>query len=148
MGADTLFHHRNYLQAMHSYEKAGLPRQKRVAHAYFLRDQASSSHTDGFKQAAVAFESSAKEATSDREKNAYYRTAAQCSISAGDHAQAARAYSHAGEFTSSAYHYRLAGMFDKAIKVVNRHKTLVDRHVADAIFNVSKVYYLREHKIA
>lgn len=36
----TLFSHKRYFQAMHSYKRAGMPREKAIAYAYYLREHA------------------------------------------------------------------------------------------------------------
>ncbi|KAI0716097.1 hypothetical protein C8T65DRAFT_606293 [Cerioporus squamosus] len=150
----SLFNNRRYMQAMHCYERAGLPREKAVAHAYYLREVArSTAVTRGdttaqavaFTKAAEAFLASAQDAIT--EKKAYYRIAAECYVHAGDDQKAARAYVSATEYTLAAQHFRKAGMFEEAVSVVKAHKDKVAENVASSIIDVSRLYFLREKQI-
>lgn len=153
--AEALFHNHNYWHAMHCYERASRPREMNVAYAYYLREQAektavtkqgrNTEQLRAFIRAAGAFTTSAEQAV--KEKAVYYRIAGKCFEQGGDHARAADAYLRAKEFTLSATHYRRAGMFDDAVKVIKDHRHLVEPRVVDTIFDVSRVYYLREHKL-
>ncbi|KAI0327262.1 hypothetical protein GY45DRAFT_1428013 [Cubamyces sp. BRFM 1775] len=149
-----LFNHRRYMQAMHCYERAGLQREKAVAHAYHLREVARSSlttkgdaatRTNAYNAAAKAFVSCAQEAVT--EKRAYYRIAAECYIQNGDNYQAAQAYQKAGEYNLAASHFRKAGRFEEAVEIVRLHRMQISASVADSIVEVSKLYFLREKRI-
>ncbi|TFK88273.1 hypothetical protein K466DRAFT_598787 [Polyporus arcularius HHB13444] len=150
----SLFNNRRYMQAMHCYERAGLPREKAVAYAYYLREVArSTAVTRGdttaqavaFAVAAEAFIASAQDAIT--EKRAYYRIAAECYVHAGDDPKAARAYVAATEYTLAAQHFRKAGLFEDAVSVVQSHKDKVLSTVASSIVDVSRLYFLREKQI-
>lgn len=151
----SLFNNKRYSQAMNCYQRAGLLRESAVAHAYSLRDQARAapsnprgetlSQRDAFALAAEAFLASAHEAVA--EKNIYYRIAAECFVSNGDHARAADAYQAALEFDLAAQHYRQAGKFDHAVNVIKSHSEEMEETVVQAITDVSKLYYLREHEV-
>ncbi|KAH9919768.1 uncharacterized protein BXZ73DRAFT_104876 [Epithele typhae] len=150
----SLFNNRRYMQAMHCYERAGLTREKAVAHAYHLRELArstpvtrgeSTAKAAAFVKAADAFVSSATAAVT--EKKAYYRIAGECFVAGGDDVKAAQAYRFAEEYTLAAQHFRKAGKFDDAIDVIQSHKGLVAAAVADSILGVSKLYFLREKQI-
>ncbi|KAH9919767.1 uncharacterized protein BXZ73DRAFT_104875 [Epithele typhae] len=150
----SLFNNRRYMQAMHCYERAGLTREKAVAHAYHLRELArstpvtrgeSTAKAAAFVKAADAFVSSATAAVT--EKKAYYRIAGECFVAGGDDVKAAQAYRSAEEYTLAAQHFRRAGKFDDAIDVIQSHKGLVAAAVADSILGVSKLYFLREKQI-
>ena len=150
----NLFNHRRYMQAMHCYERAGLQREKAVAHAYHLRDVARSpliakadaaTRANAYNTAAEAFIASAQEAVT--EKRAYYRIAAECYIQSGDDYRAAQAYQNAGEYNLAASHFRKAGKFEEAVEIVRLHKPQMSASVADSIVEVSKLYFLREKRI-
>ncbi|KAH9949529.1 hypothetical protein B0H21DRAFT_728406 [Amylocystis lapponica] len=153
--ARALFDRRRYTQAMHCYERASLPREKAVAYAYWLREQARSSpvnpsrsgtsQSKAFALAANAFWKSADEAV--MEKLTYFRISAECYVSSGDDGNAAKAYYRAGEFDLAAQHYRKIGMFDEAVAVVKLHHEAMDSVITKNIVDVSKLFYLRDHKL-
>ncbi|GBE78672.1 predicted protein [Sparassis crispa] len=155
MTALALFNDRRYSQAMHCYERASLPREKAVAHAYYLREQArstpASTRGDGMTQskafttAAEAFWGSAEEAF--LEKRSYFRIAAECYSISGDDGKAAHAYFNASEFTLSAKSYRKAGLFDEAVGVIRVHREAMNQDVVESIIDVSRTIYLRERKL-
>ncbi|KAI0656844.1 hypothetical protein C8Q70DRAFT_1158814, partial [Cubamyces menziesii] len=148
-----LFNHRRYMQAMHCYDRAGLHREKAVAHAYHLREVARSALTKGnaaartnaYNAAARAFMTSAQKAVTER--RAYYRIAAECYIQSGDDYRAAQAYQNAGEYNLAASHFRKAGKFEEAVEIVRLHKPQMSASIADSIVEVSKLYFLREKRI-
>lgn len=151
--ARTLFDNKRYPQAMHCYERALLPRERAVAEAYYLRDQARGTAVEArdndsdrilaFKRAAEAFWSSAEAAT--KEKTAYFRIAAECYLQCGDELQAAYAYHNAAEYTLAAQFYRRVGMFDEAVALVKDHD--VEPPVAESIITVSRLEYARGGKL-
>ncbi|OCH88979.1 hypothetical protein OBBRIDRAFT_757238 [Obba rivulosa] len=150
----SLFNNRRYLQSMHCYERAGKAREKAAARAYYLRELARSTSAVGsdttvqskaFVEAAEAFMTSAEEAV--KEKRSYFRIAAECYVQSGNDAKAANAYFQASEFTLSAQHYRKAGMFDEAVKVIQEHHHVIIPQVAETIIDVSRLEYLRRHRL-
>ncbi|KAI0935696.1 hypothetical protein AcV5_004043 [Taiwanofungus camphoratus] len=153
----TLFHNRRYMQAMHCYERASLHREKAVANAYYLREQARSSEVsprkDGisqskaFTKAAEAFLASAEDASKELERRTYFRIAAECYLHNGDDRRAAEAYLHAAEFTLSAQHFRNAEMFDEAIGIIKSHRSAMIESVTESIIDVSRLYYLRDRNL-
>jgi ATP-dependent exoDNAse (exonuclease V) beta subunit len=120
--ARSLFSHKRYFQAMHSYERAGMAREKAIAYAYHLREQArgipvrsrpgDSERRNAFTKVSDAFLASAEQATMFRERSEYYRIAAEAFLVLEDHARAAKAFEKASKFTEAAQHYRHAGLFD------------------------------------
>ncbi|KAI0757678.1 hypothetical protein C8Q80DRAFT_1134850 [Daedaleopsis nitida] len=150
----SLFNNRRYMQAMHCYERAGLDRERAVAHAYYLREVARSTHVArgdtaaqavAFTLAAQAFLESAEAAVT--EKRAYYRIAAECYVHAGDDYKAGQAYSLATEYTLAAQHFRKAGKFEEAVNVVKAHRDKVTATVAESIVEVSRLFFLREKQL-
>ncbi|RPD59349.1 hypothetical protein L226DRAFT_576154 [Lentinus tigrinus ALCF2SS1-7] len=151
----SLFNNKRYAQAMHCYERADLSREKAVAYAYHLREQARAapvnarggalSQADAYILAAEAFLISAHDAVV--EKSAYYRIAAECFAFNGDHARAAEAYQAAAEYDLAAQHYRQAGKFEQAVEVIKSHRAKMDTTVVETITEVSKLYFLREQQV-
>jgi hypothetical protein len=138
---------------MHSYERAGMPREKAIAHAYHLREQArgipirnrpGDERRSAYTEVAEAFLASAQEAIIPRERSEYYRIAAEAFLVLEDHAQAAKAFENASKFTEAAQHYRQAGMFDETVSVIKRHGDAVDPTVADKLTDVARYYYLQQ----
>ncbi|KAI8983190.1 hypothetical protein BD414DRAFT_515715 [Trametes punicea] len=163
--ARDLFQKRQYSEAELAFDRAGLPRERRVARAYHLRDLAHLSSavactrsqvvsTDdskpqslrAFLRAAEAFSFSAHEATDDDDKKTYHRIAGQCYVRARRHREAADAFLLAGDFNGAAKHYRLAGMFDEAVDVIQSHQDHVEKSVSDSILAVARLEYLRQNK--
>ncbi|PSS06635.1 hypothetical protein PHLCEN_2v3591 [Hermanssonia centrifuga] len=155
--ARDLFDNRRYSQAARCYERALLGRERDVAYAYYLREQARETFSDqhttynrrsiAFLTAAQAFMRSAAVATIRTENIAYYRNAAECFVEAGDDAKAAEAYGHAEEFTRSAQLYRKAGWFDHAVEVVQSHRSSIAEADAERIIDVAKLHYFKENKL-
>ncbi|PCH33046.1 hypothetical protein WOLCODRAFT_62498 [Wolfiporia cocos MD-104 SS10] len=154
----ALFNNKRYMQAEHCYERASMPREKAVAHAYYLREKARNTplqprdnneeRTTVFIDAADAFWNSAESKDAGaREKRAYYRIAAECYSMGGDDGKAGDAYRRASEFTLSAKSYRKAGEFEQAVDVVTTHRSDVDENVAESIIDVSRLEFLRIHKL-
>ncbi|KAF8261742.1 hypothetical protein EI94DRAFT_1745299 [Lactarius quietus] len=151
--ARTLFSHKRYFQAMHSYERAGMLREKAIAHAYHLREQArgipvrnrpgDGQRRNAYTEVAAAFLASAREATIVRERCEYYRIAAEAFLVLEDHKQAAQAFEKASKFTEAAQNYRRAGMFDETVSVIQNHGDVVDSSVASQLTDVARYYYLQ-----
>jgi hypothetical protein len=138
---------------MHSYERAGKPREKAIAYAYHLREQArgipvrnrpGDERKGAYSKVAEAFLASAQEATILRERSEYYRIAAEAFLVLEDHAQAAKAFENASKFTEAAQHYRHAGMFDETVSVIQNHGDAVNPTVADKLTDVARYYYLQQ----
>jgi tetratricopeptide (TPR) repeat protein len=150
--AKTLFLHKRYFQAMHSYERAGMPREKAIAYAYHLREQArgiptrnrsgDSERRNAYDKVAKAFLASAGETgATSRERSEYYRVAAEAFLILEDHAHAARAFEKASKFTEAAQNYRHAGMFDETVAVIKNYGAAMDSSVAKTLTNVARYYY-------
>ena len=153
--AKTLFSHKRYFQAMHSYERAGMPREKAIAHAYHLREQArgipvriragDNKRRDAYENVARAFLASAGESgVTSRERSEYYRIAAETFLILEDHAQAAQAFEKASKFTEAAQNYRHAGMFDQTVSVIQNYGAMMDVSVAKKLTDVARYYYLEQ----
>jgi tetratricopeptide (TPR) repeat protein len=151
-----LFDRKKYLQAKHCYERAMLPREMAISHAYFLRDQARKASTgdsrglkeirrNAFAQAAEAFFSCAEEA--HKNKTIYYHNAGECFEIALDNVQAAQAYVQAQEYEVAAKLYRKLGMFDEAVTVIKENEAHMRADVVNNIKDVARLYYFREQAL-
>ncbi|KAF9818499.1 hypothetical protein IEO21_02737 [Rhodonia placenta] len=150
-----LFNNKRYAQAMHCYERAQMHREEAVAYAYYLREQArstpvtirdnSSSREAAFRAAADAFWNSAE--STALEKRAYFRVSAGCYAESGDNTKAAEAYIQAAEYTLAAQYYRKEGMFDEAVNVIKSHRQEMDHTIADSIYDISRLEFLRARKL-
>ncbi|KAI0042885.1 hypothetical protein FA95DRAFT_1609833 [Auriscalpium vulgare] len=153
--ARTLFDNKRYFQAMHSYDRAGMPREKAIAAAYHLRVQTRTLHagdktsTAERKAAYIsvgnAFVSSAKDAV--KERTEYYRIAAESFVSAEEYGKAAGAFANAQKYTEAVRYYHKAGMFDEAIETIRRHRSEVDEDVAEHVFDIARFSYLRRGEL-
>jgi tetratricopeptide (TPR) repeat protein len=151
--ARTLFSHKRYYQAMHSYERAGKTREKNVAYAYHLREQArgipvrnrpgDDERRNAYTKVAEAFLASGQEATITRERSEYYRIAAESFLVLEDHARAAQAFEKASKFTEAAQHFRHAGMFDETVSVIRNHGSTMDPLVTSKLTDVARYFYLQ-----
>lgn len=140
---------------MHCYERAQMHREEAVAYAYYLREQArstpvtirdnSSSREAAFRAAADAFWNSAE--STALEKRAYFRVSAGCYAESGDNTKAAEAYIQAAEYTLAAQYYRKEGMFDEAVNVIKSHRQEMDHTIADSIYDISRLEFLRARKL-
>ncbi|KAG8937463.1 hypothetical protein FRC00_005249 [Tulasnella sp. 408] len=119
-----------------------------VAQAYDSRQDAmrlSEKHINRstiFSQVAKTFERLVQEAkpTEDSESiRLLLSNAAECYSAIPDHVSAAHRFLQAGKETQAAYHFRMAGMFDEAIRVVERHT--VDPDLAESIMYAAKFVF-------
>lgn len=151
--ARALFDKRQYMQAIKCYERAGLDRERKVAEAYYHREQARAKTIDdttrisSFRTVADQFDRCAMGSDKRAEKSAYYRIAAECYAAAMDVRRAAQAYLYAEEYTLAAQYFRKANVFDKAVEVVQTYSARVDPKVADTIISVAKLFYCRENRL-
>ncbi|KAI0369977.1 hypothetical protein BV20DRAFT_330785 [Pilatotrama ljubarskyi] len=156
----SLFQKHQYSEAELAFERAGLRRQKQVAHAYSLREQALSApagsgingrrlalQADRFAAVADAFTQSAEEAVGADDKQSYHRIAGEYYARAGNDHKAGAAFYLAGHYESAAKHYRAAGMFEEAVDVVQRHKEDVSTPVSEGIISVARLQFLRTNEV-
>lgn len=142
------------MQAVYAYQRAGLVRERDVAEAYSLREQArqQSIGSDGdntericaFRRAAAAFASAAEAAAKPKEATAYYRICAQCYAESGNSALAGQFYERAREYTLSAQHYRDGGSFDDAVRLTKSYEQQIEPAIVEKIVGISKLYYLQK----
>jgi hypothetical protein len=137
---------------MHSYERAAMSREKAVAYAYHLREQArgisarnrpaDTERRNAYANVAKAFLISAQETALPSERIEYYRIAAEAFLILEDHAQAAHAFEKASKFTEAAQNYRIAGMFDETVSIIQNHGDAMDSSVAEKLTDVARYFYL------
>jgi tetratricopeptide (TPR) repeat protein len=130
-----------------------MPREKDIAYAYHLREQArgisvrgrpgGNERRNAYTKVAEAFLASAEQATIFRERSEYYRIAAEAFLVLEDHEQAAKAFEKALKFTEAAQHYRHAGSFEEVVSVIKNHGDAMDPTVLDKLTDVSRYYYLQ-----
>lgn len=150
----SLFQNKRYLQAMHCFERAGLHREVRVAHTYYLREQARSAPATGsrhIQQARVdaylavgeAFLECAQVAVNSKEKQVYNRNAGDCFEIGGDDYRAACAYVEAREVTTAAKLFRKCAKFDEAVDVVQKFRHEVQEDVARNVIDIARLFYFK-----
>jgi len=129
-------------------------REKAIAHAYHLREQArgipvrgrpgDNERRNAYTKVAEAFLASAQEATIFRERSEYYRIAAEAFLVLEDHAQAAKAFEKASKFTEAAQHYRHAGLFDEMVSVIKNHGDAIDPTVRTSLLMSRDIFIFNE----
>jgi tetratricopeptide (TPR) repeat protein len=144
----SLFKAKRYLQAMHCFERAQMPREVIVSNAYLLREKARTatgiSNSDRVLAYIDAAEAFMKCASGDAsEKQAYYRAAAECYVRGNQDKMAADAYLNAKEYTLSAQHYRKGEHIDEAVNVLQKYGPKMDHKYTDTLMTVARLYYLR-----
>ena len=136
---------------MRCYERAGMDRERDVARAYDLRREAQihapsepSTRSQAFMAVAEAFLCCAKASPNKSESQAYYRIAGQCSLESGDDKQAAECFLLAEDYGQCALCYRNIGAVDRAVQVVQAHRSDVGAEVVGAVFGLARIHYLKE----
>ncbi|KAG8869862.1 hypothetical protein FRB98_002112, partial [Tulasnella sp. 332] len=145
-----LFSKKLYSQSIFCFDKASLPLEKAIAEAYLSRQQARKvlphdpKRSAAFIASGTGFRNAAalSEAMPDQMKK-LYRAAAECFIQGGRVLKAAKAYYDAEEYTDAAIQFRKAKAFDHAIKVIQRHRPLVNPTIAEEIISVVKLAYVK-----
>ncbi|KAI0089815.1 hypothetical protein BDY19DRAFT_86920 [Irpex rosettiformis] len=151
--ARILFDKKRYLQASRSYERANMMRERDVAHAYFLREQArriprtrgtvANPRRSALLVVAKEFYNAARATSLRSEKLAYYRIAAESYFEADSFEQAGKAYLLAEEHTRAAQVFRQGGLFDEAVDAIEKHRDKVKPEEAENILNVAKLHYFK-----
>ena len=140
-----MFENKRFAQAVHCFHRANALKEKDIANAYLLREQAERMSTQDKKaheRAADAFENCANE--SARQKERFMRLAGQCYAKAGYNERAARAFLVAKRYNEAAHHFKKAALFDDAVSVVKSNRDMVDDDVAESVYNVARIFYLRK----
>ncbi|TCD65379.1 hypothetical protein EIP91_002743 [Steccherinum ochraceum] len=156
--AHQLFEQQNYEEAARAFNRAGRPHARDVAVAFQLREAASAlpppsngrasehARTQAFLSAARAFDACANTELIEAMARGYFTHAGDCYVLGGDPANAADAYLAACRYTEAAQSYRKAGLFSKAVRVVQT--CAVSEKTADAILTVAKIHYISSNNLA
>ena len=141
------FERKQYSEARSCFERASHSRERAIAHAYALREHASTLPTGksaevarrhAFLEAAEAFRS-----CSSKHNPVYSRRSGECFEAAEQYSQAAKAFYLGENYTKSVilYHHRL-GKFDEAIAIILEKKDNVRQDVVDGVKDAAKYFYL------
>ncbi|KAJ1305435.1 hypothetical protein OPQ81_000445 [Rhizoctonia solani] len=151
-----LFNKRLYPQAIFCFEKAGLSVERDIAAAYESRKQARllqaaksvdrAARRSAFARTASDFLKCAILSKGKQQTSCYLR-AAECYLQAEDWKAAAEAFYSAKDFDMATRNFRRAGCFDEAVEVVKRHKSRVQKNIAEDIFGVARLEYFRTNKL-
>lgn len=142
------------LQAMMCFERAALPFERSVAHAYLLRQSAQrlilqhghkTIAIDACVRAAESFVVCAGISSLKRTK--YLRLAAEWYYHGSRVAQAAQAHLNAGNYTQAAQNFKRAGLYDEAVDVVLHHRSEMDRKVANQCLGIARLHLHREGQL-
>ncbi|KAG8960167.1 hypothetical protein FRC05_007045 [Tulasnella sp. 425] len=143
-----------FSEAALCFERAGMFWWARVAEAYKDRQGATraaekdTSQLSRFIKVAQEFERLALEGQSKEDPGSLrllWANAGECYAVLLDHVPAAIAFFKARKYTSTAYHYRMAGLFDKALEIVEHHP--VDPDMAESIKYAAKFVFTRKRDI-
>lgn len=152
--AQEYFSNRLFLEASFCFKKAEMKWWADVAQAYHDRQEAmrlAEKHPNrltAFLDVAQTFGRLVQErnTTEDSESlRLLFLNAAECYAILPDHASAANAFLRARRYTDAAYHYRMAGMFDEAIEVLNLHR--IDPDLAESIIYAAKFVFTKRQDI-
>lgn len=144
-----LFSNRRYRQAKLCFDRASLPLERDISHAYHLRQDArllerrSKQRQAAFLSAADAFWACGSKAEGIQKIRCFNR-AAECYVESEHLSQASGAYYLAEEWDMAARYARLAGEFDRAVKIIEEGR--VKQSVANSITQVCKVVYVQAKK--
>ncbi|KAG8917721.1 hypothetical protein FRC02_002906 [Tulasnella sp. 418] len=147
-----LFQKRLYIQSAFCFEKAGMDVETAIALAYQRRVEARkiasthSSYLPAWKLAASSFRQAAAISLKPDEKKGLFSRAAECFLEISDHREAAKSFDDAADYTNAATHYRKAGCFDDALRVIQRHRSEINPTVAERIIRVVKLAYTKSYK--
>ncbi|KAL4065819.1 hypothetical protein V8B97DRAFT_1114496 [Scleroderma yunnanense] len=146
-----LFNCGHFEQAIHCFEHANLPRERRIVAAFQLREEARSilqpsEQRKAFLAAAEAFANCAKEATG-LERTSFYRDAAKCYASIGNIHEAANFYIFSDDFASAARQYQKAGYFDEIVLLLQRYDKKMATSYKAELFEICVGHYYGTNKL-
>ncbi|KAJ7877510.1 hypothetical protein B0H13DRAFT_2053786, partial [Mycena leptocephala] len=149
-----LFDSKRFSQAKLCYERASMPHEAAVSHAYHLREEASgmphnhrreiAARRTALLQVAATFLGCAR---NERAKNAaetYFRRAGECFEDAGDFKQAIDAYNHAKYFSRVAELYLDMGKIDQAVATVKNYDRDINHNVSQRVFSIARLSYFKK----
>ncbi|TFK38653.1 hypothetical protein BDQ12DRAFT_630422 [Crucibulum laeve] len=152
----NLFDRKIYGEARHCFIKAGVQEKAAVANAYEQREIARkmgagmSERSDALRHAAFStaadcFMACSQQNTANR--GDYLRIAAKCFEDGNQGQKAAELYLDMGEFKAAATVFAKLGLFEKAIRIIRRHKDIIPTTDADAIINRARITYFNRQQV-
>lgn len=138
-----------YRQAALCFTKAHQPWWCQAAEAYDerirLRQMPSknTSRSSLFNGLARRFEELTSEAPTEDDAILLSENAAYCFVEGGNWSSAARSFYRCRQFNESVVYYRKAGLFDDAIRVINRQGTTVDSNLKDRVEYAATLHYTK-----
>ncbi|QRV93432.1 UvrD-like helicase carboxy-terminal domain protein [Ceratobasidium sp. AG-Ba] len=149
-----LFNKRLYPQAVFCFEKAGLPLERDIAAAYQARKEARlllaksvdrQTLRNSFTKAATDFLNCAAQ-SKGKQQNSCYLRAAECFLQAEEWKRSAEAFLQAEEYNLAIKNFRRAGCFAEAVNIVKKHKSKIQKGLADEIVGVARLEFLRKSR--
>ena len=147
-----MFLNKRYAQASIAFQRAGRDREAAICDAYLLREKArlvsttaSAARVKAFVTAANAFITCAQDSSSKQanERLAYYGTAGECYLEAGNPKKAGDHYQMAEKYGEAARAYREGGYFDVMVKVITRHKDAIESGLLERLTMVAQMHYIK-----
>ncbi|KAM0755421.1 hypothetical protein T439DRAFT_375789 [Meredithblackwellia eburnea MCA 4105] len=148
---------RVFKEAALSFSKGGASFLSNVAHAQHhicetvtlskALNPSTAALAEGFTNAAKYFSEAAREAPNEGKRIKCHLSAAECYSKAKKLLEAALSYYSAKEYEKAASSYRRGGDFERAVAIVQEHGELISEPVKDAIIEVSKLQFVRAHKL-
>ncbi|KAJ7222531.1 hypothetical protein GGX14DRAFT_429000 [Mycena pura] len=168
-----LFDSKRFSQAKLCYERAYMPHEAAVSHAYHLHEEASgmphnhrrkiAARRTAFLQVAATFLRCTRNERAKNSAEAYFRRAGKCFEDAGDFNQAIDAYNHAKDFSridqavaTVKNHDRdinpnvaqrvisVMGKIDQAVATVKNHDRDINPNVAQRVISVARLFYSKK----
>ena len=139
------------------FDRAALPFERSVAHAYLLRqtahrlnlqhDNKASSTISACLRAAESFVVCAGVSSSLVKRTKYLTLAADLFSRGSQISRAAQAYFNAGKYTEAAQHFMRAELYEEAADVVLSFRSEMDSKVAMRCLGSAKLYLHREGEL-
>ncbi|KAG8942980.1 hypothetical protein FRC04_003266 [Tulasnella sp. 424] len=148
--AQQYFSKRLFSEAALAFKNAGMDWWERVAMAYGERQatmrqlQHHPHRQSSFSTVARRFERLAESPEGDDNpstRDHLFLNAGECYAAVSNHGASASAFLNSKRYTEAAYHYRMAGSFEKAVDVIKRHP--VNSEVAESITYTAKTVYTK-----
>ena len=131
-----LFERKKYRHAMSCFERADLTRERDIAEAFYLRENAQK--PKDYVRASAAFETVANGSLADRVS--YLCSAAKCLIQADRYLSAAKLYYSAEQYDDSIRCYLKKNAFDDIVHIL--HQGSVSGNLAEQAREKAKLHYL------
>jgi len=146
-----MFLNQRYEQASVAFSRAKQNRVVKICDAYSSREKArlisttaGETRIQAFVTAAEAFIACARDSTSqDNERLAYYGAAGECYFEAHELENAGDNYCTAEQYPAAVCAYWEGERFDKMVKVINRHRSVIDGGLIERLETDAKVHYFK-----